>query len=144
MTRYVDSRGRPVDLAIAIYASQSEGRELVGYGQGAVPPGSRWAWTDDQSAPPGGRAFRIIGPGGVVRDVVSFYRVGDILTGSDMRVKAETLKVRLLGGPKRAVAIIVTAPRAMPGQSARTSIDDFLASLGPVDTVADRLSGKND
>lgn len=144
LTRYVDSRGRPVDLAIAIYASQSEGRELVGYGQGAVPPGSRWAWTDDQSAPPGSRAFRIIGPGGVVRDVVSFYRVGDILTGSDMRVKAETLKVRLLGGPKRAVAIIVTAPRTMPGQSARTSIDDFLASLGPVDKVADRLSGKND
>ena len=144
LTRYADERGRVVDLAIAIYASQSEGRELVGYGQGAVPPGSRWAWTDDQPPPPGGRAFRITGPGGVVRDVVSFYRVGDILTGSEMRVKTETLKVRLLGGPKRAVALIATAPRTMPGQSARGAIDDFLARLGPVDAVADHLSGETD
>lgn len=144
LSRYVDGRGRAVDLAIAIYASQSEGRELVGYGQGAVPPGSRWAWTDYQSPPLGGRAFRIMGPGGVVRDVVSFYRVGDVVTGNEMRVKTETLKVRLLGGPKRAVAIIACAPRTISGQSARPAIDDLLARLGPVDALADRLSGTID
>lgn len=141
LTRYVDMQGRAVDLTVAVFASQSEGRELVGYGQGAVPSGSRWAWTDDQPSPPDGRAFRIIGAGGVVRDVVVFYRVGDIVTGSELRVKAETLKARLFGGPKRAVAIIVSAPQTIERQSARPAIDAFLAGLGPVDRLADRLSG---
>jgi exosortase A len=143
-SRYVDRQGHVVDFAVALFASQSEGRELVGYGQGAVPPDSQWAWTDDQPAPPDGRAFRIIGRGGVVRDIVLFYRVGDVTTGSELRVKAETLKVRLLGGRKSAVGLIVSAPRAVPGQTARPAIDAFLAGLGPVDQLAERLSGEAD
>jgi exosortase A len=143
-TRYVDGQGRAVDVVVALFASQSEGRELVGYGQGAVPPDSHWAWTDDQPAPRDGRAFRITGLGGVVRDVVLFYRVGDVTTGSELRVKAETLKVRLLGGRKRAVAVIVSAPQTVPRQSARPTIDAVLAGLGPVDRLADRLSGEAD
>jgi exosortase A len=144
LSRYVDGQGRAVDIAIALYANQSEGRELVGYGQGAVPPNSHWAWTDNQPSPPDGRAFRITGLGGVVRDVIVFYRVGDVTTGSELRVKAETLKVKLLGGRKRAVALIVSAPQIMPRQSARPAIDAFLARLGPVDQLADRLSGQMD
>jgi exosortase A len=144
LSRYVDRRGHVVDVAVALFASQSEGRELVGYGQGAVPSGSSWAWTDDQHAPPNGRAFRITGLGGVVRDVVLFYRVGDITTGSELRVKAETLKVRLLGGRKRAVALIVSAPQTVPLQNSRPVIDAFLDALGPVDQAMDRLAGNGD
>lgn len=144
LSRYVDRRGRVVDVAVALFAAQSEGRELVGYGQGAVPPGSRWAWADDQPAPVGGRAFRIIGPGGVVRDVMTFYRVGDVTTGSEVRVKAETLKIRLFGGPKQAVAVILSAPHSLPRQSARPALEAFVATMGPVDRFADRLSGRAD
>ena len=36
--RYRDSAGHQVDLAIVIFARQGEGRELVGYGQGAADP----------------------------------------------------------------------------------------------------------
>ena len=68
--------GREVDLAIAVFARQSEGRELVGFGQGAVAPDGDWAWTADAAAPPDGRAERIASHG-LVREVVSFYRVGD-------------------------------------------------------------------
>lgn len=144
LSRYVDGQGRVVDLAVALFANQSEGRELVGYGQGAVPAESQWAWTDDTASPQNGRAFRIIGRGGVVRDVAVFYRVGNVTTGSELRVKTETLKVRLLGGRKRAVAVIVSAPQVMPRQSARPVIDSFLAALGPVGPLADRLSGELD
>ncbi|HEV7660734.1 MAG TPA: exosortase A [Allosphingosinicella sp.] len=130
---YRDGQGRVVDLAIIVFASQSEGRELVGYGQGAVAPEGDWAWTANTAAPPDGRAERIASYG-VEREVVSFYRVGDIVTGSGIKVKLETLKVRLFGGPQRAVAILVSS-------SSRPAIDDFVARLGPIDRLADRVAG---
>ncbi|MGQ0590541.1 MAG: exosortase A [Sphingosinicella sp.] len=140
IARYRDSAGREVDLAIAVYARQSEGRELVGFGQGAVAPDGAWAWTGDAPAPPNGRAERI-GSHGLVREVVSFYRIGDILTGSAMGVKLETMKARLIGGPQRAVAVLVSAPQPATGTSARPQIDAFLAALGPVERLADRAAG---
>lgn len=137
---YRDTRGRTVDLAIVLFASQSEGRELVGYGQGAVAPESAWAWTADAAAPPGGRAERIASHG-VAREVLSFYRVGERLTGSAIEVKLETLKTRLFGGPQRAVAILVSAEDSAAGIDARPAIDDFLRALGPLDRLADRAAG---
>ncbi len=138
--RFRDSAGREVDLAVAVFARQSEGRELVGFGQGAVGPESAWAWSAGAAAPPNGRAERIASHG-LVREVVSFYRVGDILTGSGAAVKLETMRVRLLGGPQRAVAVLVSAPPAAPGTSARPAMDDFIAALGPVERLADRAAG---
>ena len=131
--RYRDSQGRTVDLAIAVFTRQEEGRELVGFGQGAAAPNGRWAWTADASPPPDGRAERIASHG-LERQVVSFYRVGDIVTGSGVGVKLETMKVRLFGGPQRAVAVLVS------GES-RVAIDDFLRALGPVAPLADRAAG---
>jgi exosortase A len=138
--RYRDGRGRTVDLAIAFFARQAEGKELVGHSQGAIGPESPWAWTDDRAPPPGGRASRISAPGPVVREVVTFYRVGGVTTGSDARVKLETVKARLLGSEQRAVALLVSAKEER-GRSARPAIDAFLRALGPVDRVADRAAG---
>ena len=140
MARYRDGEGREVDVAVAVYARQSEGRELVGQGNGAAPTDGAWAWTADAPAPPGGRAERIASHG-VAREVVSFYRVGDVLTGSGTRVKLETMRVRLLGGRQRAVAVLVSAPSAATGVSARPAIDDFLRAFGPVEAFADRAAG---
>jgi exosortase A len=131
--RYRDARGRNVDLAIAIFVRQQEGRELVGFGQGAAAPNGRWAWTADAPAPPNGRAERIASHG-VERQVVSFYRVGDVVTGSGVGVKIETMKVRLIGGPQRAVAVLVSS-------ESRAAIDDFLRALGPIAPLADRAAG---
>ena len=46
-------RARTVDLAIVVFARQSEGRELVGFGQGAAAPDGAWAWTADAAAAAG-------------------------------------------------------------------------------------------
>ena len=141
--RYRDAAGREVDLGIHVFGALSDGRGLVGYGRGAIDPAGPWAWTERTAPPPHGTAFRISAPGPVVREVASFYRVGDVTTGNEALVKLETLKVRLLGGPRRAVAILVSAVEPRPGVSARPAIDAFLAALGPVDRVADRAAGMN-
>ena len=140
LAHYRDSRGRIVDLAIAVFAEQGEGHELVGFGQGAVAPNGRWAWTADAPAPPDGRAERIASHG-VAREVLSFYRVGNVLTGSQAGVKLETMKVRLLGGPQRAVAVLVSAQAPGAEADARPAIDDFLRALGPIAPLADRAAG---
>jgi exosortase A len=140
IAHYRDARGRVVDLAIAVFARQSEGSELAGFGQGAVIPNGRWAWTADAAPPPDGRAERIASHG-VVREVLSFYRVGNVLTGSRMGVKLETMKVRLLGGPQRAVAVLVSAETPGAESDARPAIDDFLRALGPIAPLADRAAG---
>ncbi len=132
---YRDAGGRTVDLAVALYDRQAEGRELVGYGQGAVDPAGVWAWTDDSRSPSDGRAFRISGPGPVVREVATFYLIRDVVTGSSLRVKLETLRARLFGGSQRAAAVLVSA--VQPGMgSGRPAVDAFLKALGPVDRVA--------
>lgn len=140
MGRYRNAQGQEVDLAVAVFARQAEGRELVGFGQGAVAPEGKWSWVAAAPPPPGGKAERIVSFG-TGREVASFYRVGDILTGSEERVKLETIKTRLLGGPQRAVAVLVSAQAPAAGVSARPAIDAFLADLGPIDRLADRAAG---
>jgi exosortase A len=140
IARYRDAQGREVDLAMAVYARQEDGRELAGFGQGATRPDGAWAWTADAPPPPGGKSERIFSHG-TIREVASFYRVGNLLTGSRAAVKIETMKTQLLGGPQRAVAILVSAEEPAGAGSARPALDAFLRSLGPVAPLADRAAG---
>lgn len=134
------STGMEVDLSIAVYDRQEDGREIIGYGQGALVPNSRWSWNRNLDAPDGAVAVELIAPGPVVRDVVSFYRIGDTLTGSASVVKLETLKSRIFGGRQQAVAILVSSETSRE-ESPRIAIDRFLADLGPVDNLADEMAG---
>tara|TARA_R110000772_G_scaffold61838_16_gene139165 strand:+ start:2028 stop:3581 length:1554 start_codon:yes stop_codon:yes gene_type:complete len=132
--------GANVDLAIAVYDRQEDGREIVGYGQGAFDPGTKWSWSRNLPAPASGQAIQIKAPGPVVRDVQSFYRVGSIVTGSGSAVKLETLKSRLLGGNQQAVAILISAEKineAGPQQA----MESFRKALGPIDKLADEMAG---
>ena len=137
---YRDRDGREVTLVIAVYARQEEGRELIGFGQGAVAPEGSWAWTANGRPPSGGRLDRITSFG-TLREVATFYRVARELTGNPYEVKMATIKTRLLGGPQRAVAVLVSAQAPGTGVSPRPAIDSFLAALGPVDRLADRAAG---
>ncbi len=135
--RYRDAKGAQVDLAVAIYQAQGRRRSLVGYGHGAVDPDGIWSWASDGAPPADGYAQRIVAPGDVSREVVGFYRVGTMDTGSPARVKIETLRRHLLGGSQRASALLVSAEDAQGG---RTTADRFLAALGPTGPVIDRIA----
>lgn len=136
MARYRDAGAATVDLAIAVYADQ-RGREMIGYGQGAIDPDGEWQWLADGTPVSGGKAQRIAAPGGAEREVVTFYRVGNLVTGSEGEAKLETMRVRLLGGPQRAVAIVVSAE----GDGARAAVERFIVALGPISALADRAAG---
>jgi exosortase A len=138
--RYRNASGAEVDLFIAVYDRQSEGRELVGYGQGAVDPDSRWAWTANLSAPDNAKAERITAPGPVAREVISFYRVDGVTTGSSAKTKLATMKARLLARNQQAVAILVSA-ELQGSKSPRASLDAFIKDIGNVDKMADRMAG---
>lgn len=135
--RYRDAQGHVVDLAIAVFDRQEEGRELVGFGQGAVDPDGGWAWSSPAAAPADGLGEQITAPGPVVRHVVTFYSLGGIVTGRSTRVKLETLKARLLGTDQRAVAILVSAEQR-DSAPADAAIGAFLTAMGPVRVLADR------
>lgn len=130
--RYADAQGQVVDLTVVAYDDQTEGRELVGFGQGAVDPDSEWAWSSPAPAPANAWGEQITAPGPVVRHVVTFYRVGERpLTGSAARVKLDTMLARLLGRDQRAVAILISAEQRK-GKPADDAITAFLRDLGPV------------
>ena len=135
--RYRNTAGQEVDLAISVFARQEEGRELVAFGQGGA---EGWAWAANGRAPANGRLDRIQSFG-TIREVASFYRVGDILTGSRLEVKLETMQTRLTGGAQRAVAVLVSAEEPAKGVSPRPTIDAFIRALGPIDRLADEAAG---
>lgn len=137
--RYADPQGHSVDLAIAVYASQHEGKEMVAFGTGALREEDRWVRIADVPPIGGGGAMRITAPGPVERLVVTWYRVGSIITANPRLVKLETLKTKFLGGSPRAIAMHVST-QVTPGQDARAVILGFLRSAGPVDQLVDRVA----
>lgn len=139
--RYQNTQtGENVDLSIAVYDKQEDGREIVGYGQGGLVPGTEWAWNRSLSGPAGSSAIQITAPGPVTRDIVNFYRIGGVLTGSGSVVKLKTLKTKLLGGDQQAVAVLVSSEK-VGDPEAMAAIENFLDKLGPVDKLADEMAG---
>lgn len=120
IARYTDREGRAVDLAVALMPLDS----LPQIGRAAAGPG--WAWTSPGgAAPPGARADRIASHRRV-REVVSFWRVGDSAATSAMGMKLAVMRTRLAGGPPEAAA-------AMVSSESRAAILAFLAAAGPLD-----------
>ncbi|MEV8738639.1 exosortase C-terminal domain/associated protein EpsI, partial [Klebsiella variicola] len=84
--RYANAAGDQVDVAITVYGSQREGKELVGFGVGALAENDRWVKIGDVPSIAGAATMRITAPGPVERIVATWYRIGDTLTASDKRV----------------------------------------------------------
>ncbi|MBN8843459.1 MAG: EpsI family protein [Sphingomonadales bacterium] len=132
---FADARGRRVTVAIGGYQRQAEGREVVAYGQGAVDPDSKWAWSAALAPVDGGKTDRLLHPGPVLRDAATWYVVDGTATGSARGAKLAGLKARLVGGDPRALSLIVSAEE---GQGGRDAIADFLSASGGAQAMADR------
>jgi EpsI family protein len=138
--RYRNGNGQHVDVYVALFDRQEEGRELVGFGQGVVGNDERWAWIENCDAPANARCERIASQGKYMREIHSYYRVNGVTTGGATQVKLETLKNRLFGGNQQAVAMLIASER-IGTVDPRAAIDDFTKDVGNIDKVADQLAG---
>ena len=140
--RYRSAAGETVDLGIAVFREQHEGHELVAFGIGALRQNDRWVRVADLLPLAGASGMRITASGPVERQVYTWYRVGDVTTASPVRVKLETLRVRLLGGQQRAVALHLSA-EVVAGHDPRQAVARFLSAVGSPGRLADAIaSGK--
>lgn len=137
--RYEDGRGNAVDMAVATYARQAEGRELVGFGVGPLREEDRWVRVAAEPPLDGGSVMRITAPGPVERTVATWYRLRGVTTSNPTRVKIETARARLFGGGQGAAALHLSAE----GPDARDAIEQFRHSLGQGDLgrAIDRVAG---
>ncbi|MBW8297544.1 exosortase A [Sphingopyxis sp.] len=135
LRHFVDGRGRRVTVAIGGYERQAEGREVVAFGQGAVDPDSKWAWSASLPAVEGARTERLFHPGPVLRDAATWFVVDGAVTGDPRRAKIAGLKARLLGGDPRALSLIVSSAERQGG---RDAMEDFVSASGGAKAMADR------
>jgi exosortase A len=136
--RYTDGRGAIVNVIIVGFTHQGEGRELVGFGQGAVDPDSDWRWGQALDPIEPARIDRIA-DGGRNRDVLTVYSVGGGITGSATRVKLLTLRARFSGNDSRAYAVLVSAT-PMTTRSGREQIAALVSAAGGVEPLVRRLT----
>lgn len=132
---FVDAKARRVTVAIGGYERQAEGREVVAFGQGAVDPDSKWAWSATLEPVDGAKTDRLLHPGPVLRDAATWYVVDGAATGAPRVAKLAGLKARLFGGDPRALSLIVSSEE---GQGGRDAITDFVSASGGAQAMADR------
>jgi EpsI family protein len=124
--RYANAAGQRVDVAVALYGWQGQGREIVAFGQGAADPAGDWAWAADLAPLGVGRVERIMGPAKAEREAATFWFVGGAAARGRAGVKLATLKARLTGGDQSAATLIVSAE----GKGAHDALVAFLRDMG--------------
>ena len=136
--RYVDAEGNTVDLFYALYAGQGEGSEAGGFGQGAVPPDSGWAWTSTGPAMPPAKVDRLLWQGRNLRLAATYYRSGALLTGSNARLKLANITDRLLLRARPTQLLILSA-EARPGHDPAAALARFRTAIGDPGPWMDRI-----
>ncbi len=137
--RYADGQGHIVDLSFALYAKQGDGKEAGGFGEGALPLGSHWAWEAPGPAFANAKSDVIQAPGPVHRLAVTWLRTDDLLTGSNTALKLANMRDRLLLRARPTMTLILSA-EAGDGRTPEEAIRAFLATTGPVDAWMDRMA----
>lgn len=128
---YRDGQGRVVDIILAIYAAQEDGREAGAYGEGALPPDTEWRWLASVAAPEGATGDRLQALGTQQRVAYTWYRHGDWLGSSRARLKLSNMRDRLTGEAQPTVMLILSAEE-MPTQDAELVLADFMQSTAPL------------
>lgn len=142
---YIDSKGEIVTLYVAYYDMQSEGREMVRYGNGTTGGDLNWTWAENlpgvtlkDSPPP--HAYQLNG-NGLMRDVYQWYWVNGKIASSDGAAKLHGALARLFRGDGRSATIIISSERT--GVAPTTdALTKFGNDLGSVDAFAHAMVDK--
>ena len=137
--RYRDTADNEVDVFFALYASQGEGHEAGGFGQGALIPESAWSWTSDGPAMPSARSDRLTSGGKIERLAFTWYHTGAMLTGSNTQLKLANISDRLLLRP-RSTAMLILSAEQRPGHDATAGVRRFRSAIGDPGVWMDRIA----
>lgn len=138
--RYADVAGNEVDVFVALYSAQTEGKEAGGFGEGALRPDSDWAWQGDGPVVAGGSSQRLLARGQVMRLTQTWYRSGEMFGGSNARLKLANIADRLLLRPRPTMLLILSA-EARPGHDPARALAAFQLSTGELARWMDRMAG---
>jgi EpsI family protein len=137
--RYADRAGHSVDVFVALYSGQSEGREAGGFGEGALVPGTGWAWQGQGSAVADGKSERLLGNGKIERLAQTYYRTGPLLTGSNVRLKLSNIADRLILRERPTMMLILSGEQRSADKPA-DHIAAFRSAIGPLGPWMDRIA----
>jgi exosortase A len=137
--RYRDAAGRQVDVFYALYSAQREDKEAGGYGEGALRTDAGWSWLGEGDPVPAARTDRLRAAQGTERVAETYFRTGDLLTGSNGRLKLAIIRDRVLLRP-RPTAMLILSVEVRPGHSAGEDLAAFHQATGPVGQWMDRTA----
>lgn len=135
---YRNTKGQRVDVFYALYAAQTEGKEAGGFGEGALRPESGWSWTSEGPAVAGAKSERLLHNGATPRLALTWYRSGNLLTGSNVRLKLANISDRLLLRP-RPTALLIVSSEASEGNDPVVALGDFRTAVGEIGPWMDRI-----
>lgn len=138
--RYRSAAGHDVDVFIAVYSAQGDGREASAVGEGALTPDTPWRWLEAGASHSGAKADYLLAHGQVKRLAETSYRAGTLTTGSSARLRLATMQNRMLLRPQSTILAIISAEES-EGQNAAQSIAAFRASLPDDGEWLDRIAG---
>ena len=136
---YADSAGHEVDVFYALYAGQGGARKAGGFGEGAMPENSGWAWQSAGPPAPGALSQRLLTVGPLQRLAQTSYRTGDLITGSSLVLRLANFRDKALLRP-RATAMLIISAEDRPGQPAVDAVAAFRAAVGPLAPWLDAMS----
>lgn len=134
--RYVDGQGHQVDVFFALYDAQGPGKKAGGYGQGALPLNSQWAWKAPGPAIPLAKTDLLLAGGPTERLVATYYKTGDLVTGSNLALKLANIADRLLLRRRATMLLLVSSEDRAP----QASIAAFLDAAGAVGPWMDGMA----
>ena len=138
--RYRNPAGDEVDVFIALYASQGDGREASAFGEGALRPDTPWRWLGRGQSSSTVQADYLLALGQFRRLAETSYRIGGLTTGSAVRLKLATMRDHLLLQQRPTILAIISAEEQGPVNAAQ-SITEFRSALGDEGQWMDRIAG---
>ncbi|UIP05652.1 exosortase A [Erythrobacter sp. SDW2] len=136
---YRNAAGQEVEVFLALYSAQGEGREPSAPNEGALVPETDWRWLSGETGPDGAKVDRLFALGRIRRTAETRYRQGDLLTGSATDLKLATIADRLALRAEPAAMLILSAVE-QKGQPAPEVIVTFRRSTGPLGPWIDRIA----
>jgi EpsI family protein len=123
--------GQSVELYVAVYATQTQGKELVGYSNSITGAGEVSVEAESNIAPQGRPAVELLvrEPDGERYLLWYFYRVGTLQTANSVAAQV-WYGVKSLAGAPQSRVVALRASCAADCEAARTALGSFLESSG--------------